>query len=169
MATGDPGDTASDRLGSQHGATGSLPVALVGVLANRIQHAMAREAFALLEAGVASAEDLDAAVRFGSGFRLMAAGPLPQRDHAGIEVHTAAAATMYPSLSNATVPSTELRDRVAEGQLGMKTGEGFFRWTPETIAAEKARYNQALERALELLAGEPPPIRPPGRARLELA
>lgn len=154
----------AERLTQTMRDLGKVPVQvrrdLPGFLANRIQHAMAREAFALLEAGVASAEDIDAAVRFGFGFRLMAAGPVLQRDHAGLEVHTAAAATMYPSLSNVTVPSTELRDRVADGRLGMKTGEGFFRWTPETIVAEKARYNQALERALELLAGELPPIRP---------
>ena len=131
---------------------------LPGFLANRLQHALAREAFALIEAGVATPEDVDAAVRFGFGFRFLAAGPVMQRDHAGIEIHTAAAATMYPSLSAATEPSQVLRDKVAAGKLGMKAGEGFFPWTPETIAAERKRYDDLLRAGLKLIAAELPKI-----------
>ncbi|SDL42481.1 3-hydroxyacyl-CoA dehydrogenase family protein [Paracoccus chinensis] len=133
---------------------------LPGFLANRMQHALAREAFALIEAGIASAEDVDAAVRFGFGFRFLAAGPALQRDHAGLDVHCAAAATMYPSLSVATQPSSELRDRVEAGRLGMKTGAGFYDWTPETIAAERERYQSALAAALDIIADDLPQIRP---------
>lgn len=131
---------------------------LPGFLANRLQHALAREAFALIDAGVATPEDVDAAVRFGFGFRFLAAGPVLQRDHAGIDVHCAAAATMYPSLSATTTPSRALADRVAAGKLGMKTGEGFFQWTPEAIAAERKRYDDLLMAGLRLLAAELPQI-----------
>jgi 3-hydroxybutyryl-CoA dehydrogenase len=141
---------------------GMVPVVvrkdLPGFLANRLQHALAREAFALIDAGIASAEDVDAAVRFGFGFRFLAAGPMLQRDHAGLDVHCAAAASMYPSLAANTVPSTSLTDRVAAGKLGMKTGEGFFRWTPEAIAAERERYETLLRAGLGLIAGELPKI-----------
>ncbi|MFP5406315.1 MAG: 3-hydroxyacyl-CoA dehydrogenase family protein, partial [Gammaproteobacteria bacterium] len=98
---------------------------LPGFLANRLQHALAREAFAMIDAGVATPEDVDAAVRFGFGFRFLAAGPVLQRDHGGLDVHRAAAATMYPSLAANTEPSDALTTRVAEGKLGMKSGEGF--------------------------------------------
>ncbi len=138
---------------------------LPGFLANRMQHALAREAFALIEEGVASAEDVDAAVRFGFGFRFLAAGPVLQRDHAGLDVHCAAAATMYPSLSAAREPSPELSDRVAQGRLGMKAGAGFYAWTPETIAAERGRYQAALAAALAVIEADLPPIRPIGEAR----
>jgi 3-hydroxybutyryl-CoA dehydrogenase len=131
---------------------------LPGFLANRLQHALAREAFALADAGVASLEDIDAAVRFGFGFRFLAAGPMLQRDHAGLDVHCAAAATMYPSLASNTVPSPALTARVAQGKLGMKTGEGFRSWTPQTIAAERSRYETLLRAGLELLADELPKI-----------
>ena len=98
---------------------GSVPVLVKkdkpGFLANRMQHALSREAFALIDEGIASPEDVDAAVRFGFGFRFLAAGPVLQRDHAGIEVHTAAAATMYPTLSNTDIPAQALRDKVAQG------------------------------------------------------
>lgn len=131
---------------------------LPGFLANRLQHALAREAFALIDQGIASPEDVDAAVRFGFGFRFLAAGPVLQRDHAGLDVHCAAAATMYPSLAANTVPARALSERVAAGQLGMKTGQGFFAWTPEAIAAERERYDRLLLAGLRLLADELPPL-----------
>ncbi|MEP7154750.1 MAG: 3-hydroxyacyl-CoA dehydrogenase NAD-binding domain-containing protein [Betaproteobacteria bacterium] len=143
--------------------SGMVPVLvkkdLPGFLANRLQHALAREAFAMIDAGVATAEDVDNAVRFGFGFRFLAAGPVMQRDHAGIDVHTAAAATMYPSLAANTMPSSILRDKVAAGKLGMKTGEGFYRWTEESIARERARYDRVLREGLKLIANELPDIR----------
>lgn len=141
---------------------GSVPVLVrkdkPGFLANRLQHALSREAFAMIDEGIASPQDVDAAVRFGFGFRFLAAGPVLQRDHAGLEVHCAAAATIYPSLCNAAEPSQALRTRVAQGQLGMKSGEGFYTWTPEQIAAERLRYNTLLRQGLALLASELPPL-----------
>ena len=131
---------------------------LPGFLANRLQHALAREAFALIDAGIASPEDVDAAVRFGFGFRFLAAGPVLQRDHAGLEVHCAAGATMYPSLAANKEPSQCLAQKVAEGKFGMKTGEGFFKWTPESITQEKQRYQKTLLAGLEILKSELPPV-----------
>lgn len=143
-------------------ACGSVPVQVhkdkPGFLANRMQHALAREAFALIDEGVASPEDVDAAVRFGFGFRFLAAGPVLQRDHAGLEVHCAAAATMYPSLADNKQPARVLQERVAQGQLGMKTGQGFYTWTPDARQAERERYDRLLMSGLALLADELPPI-----------
>lgn len=140
--------------------TGKVPVIvrkdLPGFLANRLQHALAREAYALIDAGVATAADVDAAVRFGFGFRYLAAGPILQKDHAGLDVHAAAAATMYPSLASNTVPSKTLSGLVAAGRLGMKSGAGFFDWTPESIAKERARYQALLLAGLALLEPELP-------------
>jgi 3-hydroxybutyryl-CoA dehydrogenase len=131
---------------------------LPGFLANRLQHALAREAFALIDAGVATVEDVDAAVRFGFGFRFLAAGPMLQRDHAGLDVHCAAAATMYPDLASNTVPSPSLSTRVEQGKLGMKTGEGFYKWTSQSIAAERKRYDALLRAGLGLIAEDLPKI-----------
>ena len=143
---------------------GSVPVLVKkdkpGFLANRMQHALSREAFALIDEGIASPEDVDAAVRFGFGFRFLAAGPVLQRDHAGIEVHCAAAATMYPTLSNTDVPAKALRDRVEQGHLGMKTGKGFFDWPEDRKREERTRYDTLLRQGLALLASELPTIEP---------
>jgi 3-hydroxybutyryl-CoA dehydrogenase len=154
-------DTAESLCAFMRGCA-SVPVLVrkdkPGFLANRLQHALSREAFAMIDEGVASPEDVDAAVRFGFGFRYLAAGPVMQRDHAGLDVHCAAAATMYPSLSNTDQPSRALRERVAAGRVGMKAGAGFYDWTPEARQAERERYDQLLRRGLQLLASELPPI-----------
>jgi len=136
-------------------ALGKVPVLvkkdIPGFLANRIQHALAREAFALVDAGIASPEDIDKAVRYGFGFRYVAAGPILQKDLAGLDIHCAASATTFPTLDNSAEPARCLRERVAAGKLGVKTGEGFYQWPPERAAAEKARYERALLAALEIL------------------
>ena len=70
------------------------------------------------------------------------------------------AQTGYVSLSLAanTTPARVLAQRYDAGHYGMKTGEGFYRWTPDTIAAERARYDGLLMAGLRLLAPELPKI-----------
>ncbi|NRF65614.1 NAD-binding protein [Aquincola sp. S2] len=157
-------EAGAERLMTLMRGCGSVPVLVrkdkPGFLANRLQHALAREAFALIDEGVATPEDVDAAVRFGFGFRFLAAGPVLQRDHAGLDVHCAAAATIYPTLANAGEPARVLREQVQRGRLGIKSGGGFFDWPPERAAAERGRYDRLLRRGLELLADELPPIKP---------
>lgn len=152
----------AQRLCTYMRGCGNVPVLVrkdkPGFLANRLQHALAREAFSLIDEGVASAQDVDAAVRFGFGFRFLAAGPVLQRDHGGLDVHCAAAATIYPSLCNADTPARVLRERVETNQLGMKTGGGFFEWPEEKRKSERARYDQLLQQGLLLLAQELPPL-----------
>ena len=132
--------------GADHGKK-DLP----GFLVNRIQHAVSREALNLVDRGIATIEDVDAAVRFAFGFRYLAAGPCLQRDHAGLDVHLAAARSIYPDLCNDSQPSQVLSDRVAAGAIGMKAGQGFYNWTPEAIAAERQRYEGLLAAAGALL------------------
>jgi 3-hydroxybutyryl-CoA dehydrogenase len=152
----------ADRLCAYMRGCGSVPVLVrkdkPGFLANRLQHALAREAFAMIDEGVATPEDVDAAVRFGFGFRYLAAGPVLQRDHAGLDVHCAAAATMYPTLSNQSEPAAVLKGHVAAGRLGMKAGAGFYDWPEDRRKAEQARYNGLLQQGLALLAAELPPV-----------
>ena len=125
-----------------------------GFLANRIQHALMREAFHAIDSGLASAEDVDRAVRFTFGSRYIAAGPIMQKELAGLETQLAAAATIYPSLHNGTAPSPTLAGLVAEGRLGPKTGRGFWDWTEESARRERARYERALRAAAKILRGE---------------
>jgi 3-hydroxybutyryl-CoA dehydrogenase len=127
-----------------------------GFLGNRLQHALMREALSLVEQGFASAEDVDTMVRYGFGFRYIAAGPLLQKDHSGIDIHCAAAATMYPHLCNAATPSPLMRQMVERGEVGMKSPsrKGFYAWDEASIARERARYGRALAAALRILREE---------------
>jgi len=127
-----------------------------GFLGNRLQHALMREAIALIEQGFASPEDVDTVVRYGFGLRYIAAGPLLQKDHSGIDIHCAAAATMYPHLTNATEPSPLMRQLVERGEVGMKSPsrKGFYQWDEASIARETARYQRALAAALRILREE---------------
>lgn len=125
-----------------------------GFLANRLQHALMREAWSLIERGVASPEDVDTAVRYGFGFRYIAAGPILQKELSGLDVHYASSKTMYPDLCNHSAPIAALAEKVRDGHLGVKTGKGFYAWTPDRIASEKARYERALRSALEILNSE---------------
>jgi 3-hydroxybutyryl-CoA dehydrogenase len=139
-------------------SVGKVPVRvgldIPGFVANRMQAALSREAINLVERGIATPEDIDNAVRYGFGFRYIAAGPLLMRDHSGIDVHCAAAATIYPDLCNSAKPSPYMSDKVAHGHIGMKAKHGFYDWTDESIAKEKARFERALLGAMEILRRE---------------
>jgi hypothetical protein len=103
-----------------------------------------REAFSVIDQGLATAEDVDNAVRYAFGFRYVAAGPILQKELAGLETQLEAGRTIYPSLNNSPDPSPGLARLVAEGKLGPKTGEGFRPWPAEKTAKERARYEKAL-------------------------
>jgi len=127
-----------------------------GFLANRIQHAMMREAIALVDEGFASAEDVDLAVRYGFGFRYIAAGPLMQKDLAGIDIHCAAATTIYPYLHQNTEPSPLMQNLVKRGDYGVKatSRKGFYDWDEASIEREQNRYQTALMKAMQILRDE---------------
>ncbi|MFM7780309.1 MAG: 3-hydroxyacyl-CoA dehydrogenase family protein, partial [Alphaproteobacteria bacterium] len=118
------------------------------------QHALMREAFSVIDQGLATAEDVDNAVRYAFGFRYVAAGPILQKELAGLETQLEAGRTIYPSLNTSPDPSPGLARLVAEGKLGTKTGEGFRPWPPEKTAKERARYEKALLAAARILRDE---------------
>ena len=125
-----------------------------GFIANRMQAAMSREAWSLIDSGVAMPEDIDRAVRYGFGFRYVAAGPVLQKEISGLDVTAAAAAILYPDLCNDDAPRKILTDKISRGEFGMKTGKGFWHWSDTQIAAERKRYAKALKAALAILQEE---------------
>jgi 3-hydroxybutyryl-CoA dehydrogenase len=125
-----------------------------GFLANRIQHALIREAVNMVQLGIASPEDVDAAIRYSFGFRLAVAGPLLQREHAGWDMSYAVAKSLYPHLSKMEAPPAVVEELVKKGRYGMKTKRGFYEWNDEAIAREKERYERALQTVLRIFAEE---------------
>jgi 3-hydroxybutyryl-CoA dehydrogenase len=97
-----------------------------GFLVNRIQTAMFREVIGLLEAGVATAENIDRAVSGSFGLRLAAIGPLATVDLAGVHLWFQGATNLYPLFDDSKKPQKTLAEMVEKGFLGKKTGKGFF-------------------------------------------
>ena len=128
---------------------------LPGLLANRIQHALMREAFAIIDSGLATPEDVDAAVRYGFGFRYVAAGPILQKELSGLETQLAAATAIYPSLCNDLEPSRGLKKLVAKGRFGTKSLGGYWDWTAQDVEVERKRFETALSAAADVLSGSP--------------
>jgi 3-hydroxybutyryl-CoA dehydrogenase len=148
----------AERLGEIMSSLGKRPVQVkkdvIGFLGNRIQGALMREALWLIEEGVASPEDIDATVRLSFGFRYAAAGPIVQKEHSGWDTTCAVAKIIWPDLSNAKGPPPILQRNVDEGRIGFKTKRGFFEWNDESIAKERARYERALRKCLEIFREE---------------
>jgi 3-hydroxybutyryl-CoA dehydrogenase len=136
-------------------AAGKKPVLvrrdIPGFLANRIQHALMREALDLIDRGIASPEDVDTAVRYSFGFRYAAAGPVLQKEISGWDSMAQASREIYPSLSNTDHLARCVTDLMARGRTGMKAGAGFTDWTPEQIATERKHYDARLKAAFDIL------------------
>ncbi|QWE23252.1 3-hydroxyacyl-CoA dehydrogenase [Polynucleobacter sp. AP-Jannik-300A-C4] len=122
-----------------------------GFLANRIQHALMREALSLVQEGIASPEDIDDAVRYSFGFRYAAVGPMTQKEISGWDGMANAAKEIYPSLSNITTLPPKVVQLMNDGKTGMKAGEGFRKWTPEEVLQTSNSYSKRLKAAFDVL------------------
>ncbi len=122
-----------------------------GFLANRIQHALMREALHLIDRGVATPEDVDDAVRYSFGFRYAAVGPITQKELSGWDVNCNAAKEIYPALCNDTAMPESILNMVKSGKTGTKALHGLWSWTPEKVKALKEIYSKRLQAAFAVL------------------
>ena len=122
-----------------------------GFVGNRIQHAMMREAMYLIDEGICDAEAVDTAVRYGFGFRFIACGPIMQKEMSGWDTNYFVASALYPHLYKNDGPPKMLKEMVEKNHLGMKTKRGFWEWTDEKIAAEKAAIEKRLQAGMAIL------------------
>ncbi len=99
-----------------------------GLVGNRLQFALFREAQYLLEQGIASKEDIDAAVTYSIGRRLPVTGPLLSADMGGLDVFASISDYLFKDLSNADQSSANLKELVAQRHFGQKNGAGFYLW-----------------------------------------
>lgn len=115
-----------------------------GFIGNRLQHALKREAIALLADGVADAETIDTVIKDGFGARLGVLGTLEQSDLVGLDLTLDIHETLIQHLDRRDGPHPLLRERVASGKLGMRSGEGFRKWTPQQAEEVRARLRDFL-------------------------
>ena len=104
-----------------------------GFIANRLQHALWREAIYMVENGIADPATIDDACKFGPGLRWPVLGPLENSDLVGIELTYNIHDYILKSLADNHEPSYLLREMLDRGDLGMKSGKGWQEWTPEQI------------------------------------
>jgi 3-hydroxybutyryl-CoA dehydrogenase len=115
-----------------------------GFVGNRLQHALKREAIALVASGVCDADTIDEVVKSGFGARMAVLGPMEQSDLVGLDLTLDIQNVLVADLDNSTEPTAFLKDKVASGKLGMRTGEGFRRWTKESADAVRERLRNYL-------------------------
>lgn len=136
-----------------HAEAGKTPVHVKkdvpGFVGNRLQHALWRECIALVQNGICDAETVDTVIKASFGRRLAVLGPLENADLVGTDLTLAIHRTVLPDLDRTSGALPYLEALVADGKLGMKTGEGFRRWTPAQQVALRARVLQHLKQARE--------------------
>ena len=118
-----------------------------GFVANRLQHALWREAIAMVAAGICDARTLDSCVKNSFGLRLPVLGPLENADLVGLDLTLDIHKTIIPELDRSAGPNPYLEAQVAAGRLGFKSGEGFRSWTEQEIAELRTRLAQHLVNA----------------------
>jgi 3-hydroxybutyryl-CoA dehydrogenase len=134
-----------------HAAIGKTPVHVKkdvpGFVGNRLQHALWRECIALVQNGICDAETIDTVIKASFGRRLAVLGPLENADLVGTDLTLAIHKTVLPDIDRTPGPLPYLENLVSEGKLGMKSGEGFRKWTPEQQQALRQRVLQHLKQA----------------------
>jgi 3-hydroxybutyryl-CoA dehydrogenase len=115
-----------------------------GLVGNRLQFALFREAQHLLDQGVATKEDIDAAVTSGFGRRLSVTGPFMSADMGGLDVFNSVSNNLFNGLSNVQESYPALQELVLDRKFGNKSGEGYYKWDK----AVSASMNQLRENEL---------------------
>jgi 3-hydroxybutyryl-CoA dehydrogenase len=115
-----------------------------GFVANRLQHALWREAISIVEKGIADAATVDEAIKNGFAIRLPVLGPLENADMVGLDLTLAIHDYVLKNIESRPGPSPLLKEKVEKGELGFKSGKGFFNWTPEEAQKSRERLTNYL-------------------------
>ncbi|MEP6655627.1 MAG: 3-hydroxyacyl-CoA dehydrogenase NAD-binding domain-containing protein [Betaproteobacteria bacterium] len=137
-----------DRVAMALERTGKEPVRLyqptIGFLVNRLQHALLHEAYALIEAGVATAAEIDQAARGLLGPRMCITGLVQQKDISGLAIHAHAQRSIVPALHHDRRPNPMLQAMVSRGETGAAAGRGFYDWAGCDVNALRERSSARL-------------------------
>lgn len=134
-----------------------LPVVcrdIPGFIGNRLMHALWREALHLVQQGFCSVEDVDRVARLTFGLRLPAVGPFENMDLVGMELVEQIHSYLFKDLSDAKMPSSIVKERLALGQHGIRTGQGFYDWSRRDPNTLIERRDRQIVQQLKFLAGE---------------
>jgi 3-hydroxybutyryl-CoA dehydrogenase len=134
-----------------HAVAGKLPAHVKkdvpGFIGNRLQHALWREAIALVEQGICDAETVDVVIKASFGRRLAVLGPLENADLVGTDLALAVHNIVLPAIDSRPGASPYLQGLVADGKLGFKSGAGFRKWSQQEQSALRAKLMAHLKAA----------------------
>jgi 3-hydroxybutyryl-CoA dehydrogenase len=160
IRTADTSEAAMDATMDLLAGAGKTPVRVEkdvpGFIGNRLQHALWREAISLVERGICDAAAVDTVVKASFGRRLAVLGPLENADMVGTDLTLDIHDNVLGDIENSREPSPYLRDLVAGGRLGFKSGQGFHSWTDAEKTALRTKVTHHLL-ALQELLGTPAP------------
>ena len=163
----DPDGPAMDTVVRWLEGAGMAPVSLEravpGLIGNRLQHALKREAIALVADGVCDAATIDDVVKLGFGARMAVLGPMEQSDLVGLNLTLAIHESLIPTLDRTAGAHPYLIEKVGKGEIGMGAGVGFRTWTPSSAKAVRDRLDRWNSGASQA-EGDPEPLEP-GRAK----
>ena len=151
------GEQTSDRTveatTSALAEAGKRPVVVAkdvpGQIGIRILYAMLREAISLVEKGVATAEDVDTVIREALGSRLSVLGVLELADLSGLNLALTVSNNLFKDLDASKNPQAILREKVARGENGVKSGKGFYDWSKRSAQDVIKRRDEHLLRLLK--------------------
>jgi len=104
-----------------------------GFIGNRMQMALQREVMYMLDSGIATPEDIDTVMKYGPGARWALYGPCEIADLAGLDIVSFVSGYLFKFLSNGQDLPDVLADKVSKGELGTKTGKGFYHYTKDQV------------------------------------
>ncbi|GAM62814.1 3-hydroxybutyryl-CoA dehydrogenase [Vibrio ishigakensis] len=136
-------DKIKQLLTELHKIPAQINRSVPGFVVNRVQHALMRECFYLIEQGIIEPGELDKLIKSTLGIRLAVNGPCVQRDFNGLDTHLSIAEHIYPSLCQLESPPEMLKALVTQGKLGIKSSQGFYAWSDET--SRKAKSEEAIK------------------------
>ncbi len=136
-------------------AAGKKPVIVKkdvpGFLANRMQHALFREALSIVENDIADPKDVDDAIKYGFGMRLGISAPMEVMDMGGLDLTYSIHNYLFPYLEDSHKPLKYLTDKINNGELGFKTGKGLQEWDTEKIEKTQKNLTQELIKVAKAL------------------
>lgn len=148
-------ETALETMMALLSEAGKTPVRVAkdvpGFIGNRLQHALWREAVSLVERGICDAASVDTVIKSCFGRRLSVLGPLENADLVGLDLTLDIHAQVLADLEARPGPSPLLEAMVDRGEFGMKSGRGFYAWTPEEASAVRTRVSDHLQKLERIL------------------
>ena len=121
----------------------------LGFIGNRLQLALLREALYIVEQGWAKPEEVDKAIEYGHGRRLPVTGPICSADLGGLDIFHSISSYLFKDLCNYSEPFKLMQNKVEAGNLGSKSGQGFYNWSPKELEMKQKERVEVLSYFLQ--------------------